>query len=298
MIPFTSFAQNFEDVILWRALRQVRQGFYVDCGAYHPEKHSVTKAFYDRGWRGINVEPVPSLMREFVADRPADININIALSDDAKGAAFYEILDTGLSTFSPQIARQHIDAGFVGRRIDVATAPLSKVLETYAPGEIHFLKIDVEGAERLVIDGLNLHLHRPWIILVEATHPLSDQPNHLGWEPSLLSQNYDFVYFDGLNRFYLAQEHSDLRDKLAIPPNTFDNFVQADHLRELEYARGEAAVMRRSTSWRLTAPLRFCKTTMKMTQARLNGWIVDLARDDRTQADRNEICGGVVLDGP
>ena len=44
---FISYAQNFEDVILWRALNHVENGFYVDVGAMDPTEHSVTKAFYN-----------------------------------------------------------------------------------------------------------------------------------------------------------------------------------------------------------------------------------------------------------
>ena len=55
--PFVSHAQNFEDVMLHRALRHVTKGFYVDIGADHPTDLSVTKAFYDRNWRGIGLIP-------------------------------------------------------------------------------------------------------------------------------------------------------------------------------------------------------------------------------------------------
>ena len=56
-MTFISYAQNFEDVMLWRALRGVENGSYIDVGAADPEVHSVTAAFYKRGWRGVNVEP-------------------------------------------------------------------------------------------------------------------------------------------------------------------------------------------------------------------------------------------------
>ena len=56
-----SYAQNFEDVLLWRALKQVRNGFYIDIGAQHPEHDSVSKLFYDHGWRGVHVEPTPRI---------------------------------------------------------------------------------------------------------------------------------------------------------------------------------------------------------------------------------------------
>ena len=58
VMPFVSYAQNYEDVMLWRVLRDVERGFYVDVGAADPEEWSVTRAFYDRGRSGINVEPL------------------------------------------------------------------------------------------------------------------------------------------------------------------------------------------------------------------------------------------------
>jgi hypothetical protein len=49
----------------------------------------VTKAFYDRGWRGINIEPILSLLQEFVVQRPLDANLAIAISDGFDGAELY-----------------------------------------------------------------------------------------------------------------------------------------------------------------------------------------------------------------
>jgi FkbM family methyltransferase len=264
--PFTSFAQNYEDVILWRTLKGVQSGFYVDCGAYSPTSHSVTKAFYDRGWRGINIEPVPHLLSVFNDLRPDDINLNIALSDNSDGAKFYEILDTGLSTFSPATMREHIEAGFVAKSIDVPTASLSDVLARHPAEQIHFLKIDVEGAETLVLKGLDLTCHRPWIILVEAVRPRTQEANHFEWESLLLTQGYDFAFFDGLNRFYVAREHRELGATLAVPPNIFDNFVQIDQLTEVKALQQELAALKASSSWRLTAPLRNAKLLMRALQ--------------------------------
>jgi len=56
-MTFVSYAQNYEDVMLWRALKHIENGFYIDVGAAWPSEHSVTKLFYDEGWRGINIEP-------------------------------------------------------------------------------------------------------------------------------------------------------------------------------------------------------------------------------------------------
>ena len=59
-MSIVSYAQNFEDVMLWRALGHVSNGFYIDVGAQHPIIDSVSKAFYEHGWRGVHVEAIPS----------------------------------------------------------------------------------------------------------------------------------------------------------------------------------------------------------------------------------------------
>jgi FkbM family methyltransferase len=278
---FITYAQNFEDVILWRALKHVDRGFYVDCGAFHPARDSVTKAFYDRGWRGINIEPIPSLLQEFVVQRPFDTNLAIAVSDGSEGAELYEIADTGLSTLFRTIARQHIEAGFDTQVFNVPTTTLSDVLRQFAPSDIHFLKIDVEGAEHLVLRAAGFDRFRPWIVLVEATHPMTQQPRHEAWEATLLNAGYDFAYFDGLNRFYVAKEHSELSKLIAVPPNVFDDFVRVDQIeaeqalerveqaleraeQALERAEQALVTFRLSTSWMLTAPLRKAATIFRV----------------------------------
>ena len=57
-----SYAQFLEDIQLYRALKEIKNGFYIDVGANHPLDHSVTKLFYEKGWSGINIEPSPELV--------------------------------------------------------------------------------------------------------------------------------------------------------------------------------------------------------------------------------------------
>ena len=57
LYEFKSFAEYYEDFILYVILLDIKNGFYIDIGAYDPTKISVTKYFYLRGWHGINIEP-------------------------------------------------------------------------------------------------------------------------------------------------------------------------------------------------------------------------------------------------
>ncbi len=220
-----SYAQNFEDVMLARALGDIDAGFYVDVGAQDPVVDSVTRLFYERGWRGINIEPVGRWYERLQADRPDDVNVRCAVGDHMGILALHAIADSGLSTSSTEFASEHVRAGRTSVIEDVPLATLDSILDAHAPGTIHFVKIDVEGMEKDVIAGFSLARYRPWILLVEATRP--NQPVDVSdrWEPMVLEAGYTLVYRDGLNRFYLANEQMARAPAFALPPNVFDDFV-------------------------------------------------------------------------
>ncbi len=247
-MTFTSYAQNFEDVLLWRALRGVEAGFYIDVGAAHPDTDSVTRAFYDRGWRGINVEPGAEDFRRLRAARPRDTNLPVAAGATAGPATLFAVPGTGLSTLDAGTARACAGLGMEVREVTVPVETLAELCRRHAPPVIHFLKVDVEGAERAVLAGADFASHRPWIVLVEATRPMSTEEAHAEWEPILLGAGYRHAWFDGLNRFYLAAEHHEaLAAHFRVPPNVFDDFVRVsdtDWARRIHEAEGRAAELR------------------------------------------------------
>lgn len=222
-----SYAQNYEDVMLARALRGVEHGFYIDIGAQDPINDSVTKAFYEMGWHGINVEPVTHWFQRLEADRPRDTNLQLAVSDSPGMLHLFEVVDSGLSTTTPTFAQQHVLEGHQLRESDVPCVTLDSICETQQVAAVHFLKIDCEGSEAAALRGASLQHIRPWIILLEATEPNSQKPAYEEWEPLLTDRGYHFVYADGLNRFYVADEHAELDRAFDVPPNVFDRFVRA-----------------------------------------------------------------------
>jgi FkbM family methyltransferase len=230
-MSFISYAQNHEDVMLWRALKNIENGFYIDVGANDPIIDSVTKAFYDRGWSGINIEPIPSHFADLSHQRSRDINLQCAVGASKGEINVWEFPVRGWATASFEVAEQHKASGLtlVSHKVPVTT--LEDICTEYAPQEIHFLKIDVEGFENFVIEGANFSLFRPWILVIEATKPNSIIEMHTLWEESLLSKNYVFGYADGLNRFYVAKEHDELLLVFRYPPNVFDAFARAEQVK-------------------------------------------------------------------
>lgn len=226
---FLSHARNGEDVVLWRALRDVAQGRYVEVGASLPPEPSVTRAFSDAGWSGVTVEPtVPRL-------------------DDA--------LDEHLRPDDP----------------------------------IHLLVVDAEVLAPSLVAGLDLRRWRPWVLVVGWADPPGAEPGPGAWEADVLAAGYRPCLFDGLSRFYVADEHADLAPALsypACPRDAYETAAERDAREErrdlldevlrwralaldgwarrdvpaeddeAQRLRAELEAMRATISWRLTAPLR------------------------------------------
>jgi FkbM family methyltransferase len=275
-----SYAQTREDVLLWRALHNVHRGFYIDIGAHDPTALSVTRAFYDHGWRGINVEPNPLYAEKLRNERPRDVTLEVALGHRPGMAAFYEFGDTGLSTLVKEIADEHMAAGYKATERRVPVTTLAALLDDLGDQQVHFLKIDVEGYEREVLRGADFSKVRPWIVLIEATRPLTSIPSHGIWEPLLLEADYEFVYFDGLNRFYIAEEQTRLKRYFSVPVSICDPF------RDSEVVRLSGAV----------AELERDKVQQAGLVGRLSGVMADLERDRMTQASEAARLSGVVAD--
>jgi FkbM family methyltransferase len=240
-----SYAQNFEDVMLWRALKHVEAGFYIDVGANDPTIDSVTRLFYERGWRGINIEPLRSHIMDLERERPRDINIGAAAGAAIGEIALWECDVRGWATADETVMAQHRANGHSGHSSRVPITTLSAICADHAPHDIHFLKIDVEGFERSVLEGMDLRRFRPWIVVVEATRPNTVEEVHDQWEELVVTAGYRFIYADGVNRFYVACEHSELATAFRHPPNIFDGFVrapliEADSWAETVIARADA----------------------------------------------------------
>jgi FkbM family methyltransferase len=194
---------------LYCALGFKQTGFYIDIGANDPEMYSVTKAFYDRGWRGVNIEPLPSRFRALAKARTRDINLNIGCSDREGELVFgcYQML----STCDPLVMTAMEKEGKTLEKISIAVLTLDMVLDRYyAENEpIDFCKIDVEGYEKNVLQGLNYSRYRPRLFCVESTEPCTLTQSHEAWEEILTRNGYQLGYIYGFNRYYIDAQSPD-----------------------------------------------------------------------------------------
>lgn len=299
--PFVSHAQNAEDVVLWRALGDVvGRGRYLEIGANDPTVDSISRPFYDRGWRGVTVEPVADLVARHRQQRPEDLQVHgVAGRPGADEVVLHEFPGTGLSTTVDDLRDAHVRSGFTGNDTVVRSFTVDRILEDAGhSGDLHFVVVDTEGSEADVLEGFDLRRWRPWVLVVEATVPNTGEPAHERWEPGVLDAGYELCLFDGLSRFYVAEERAELlRHRLSRPANVLDHFVRASDLEqqrltraltdelvrwrtaaltrwseavaaeaagsvdeaELEHLRHEITNLYGTVSWRVTAPLRLAR---------------------------------------
>jgi FkbM family methyltransferase len=210
-----SYTQNLEDYHLALAFRDCKVGTYIDIGGGHPIADNVSFWFYERGWRGVVVEPLTELAALYERLRPRDVILR-DLVGERRGESEFYVVDRlhGLSTTIAQHAQL---AGELGASYRVERRPittLAEICERHSLVSVDFLKIDVEGGEGAVLRGGDWKRFRPGIVVAEAVTPGSGQPSWHDWEPFLIAQGYRFVLFDTLNRFYVAEERQDLLARL------------------------------------------------------------------------------------
>ena len=227
-MTFVSYAQNFEDVILWRVLHDVEGGRYLDIGAQDPVIDSVSLAFYKAGWRGIHVEPTPAYAARLREARPEEIVIEAAVTDASGPIPFFEIPDTGISTGKKDIAAHHTNSGYKPRKTFAPTVRLDALFDMI-DGDVHWMKIDVEGMEPDVLRSWGESAKRPWLLVIEATYPSTQEPTHHLWSEEVLRRGYTNAYFDGLSCYFVHEDHRELVALFDAPANVFDRFAISSH---------------------------------------------------------------------
>lgn len=163
-----TFSQEGEDRLLERLLPNTEVGFYVDIGAHHPQRFSNTYKFYLAGWRGINIDPMPNIMKKFDEIRPRDINLELGIASKEGTLTYYIFDEPALNTFDEDCALSRKLPIIAKKRVRVRT--LADVFNEYiAPNQvIDFLSVDVEGLDLNVLQSNDWESYRPTYILAES----------------------------------------------------------------------------------------------------------------------------------
>ena len=205
-----SFSQKGEDLEVDKYFNHKKRGFYVDVGASHPERFSNTNYLYQKGWRGINIEPHPTRIKLFSSARKRDINLNVGVSNKEGVAIFYEFEAGSLSTFSKKEADTLLKVGYkLMKKSKIKVYKLNTIFKKYVKSEIDFMTIDTEGLDMEVLKSNDWKIFRPKLLCVETvdfidlltgSSKVSKRKEVISIY--LLSKGYSECLSNGLNTIY------------------------------------------------------------------------------------------------
>ena len=215
--------QNLEDVFLYRCFKNLKYGRYLDVGAGNPDLPSVSLSFYKIGWSGILIEASEANSILLKEQRPTDLVLNLAASNLDTSLEFYEFQVMGISTLDFELASKFESGWKLEYEVKhIQSKTLNSILENHTETSFEFLKIDVEGHEKMVLEGIDLLVYRPKIIVIEAIDPFSKKRISSTFRHILGAASYRFAYFDGLNEYFVSNENSYLLKNFENPISILD----------------------------------------------------------------------------
>jgi len=132
----------------------VTDGFFLDVGSGHGTIGSNTKVLEELGWKGICVDPFPTSMdgRTCVTEKA------VVSSSAGQVVKFYT--HSGLGGIADTLGKWKAEAE-KSPAVELTTTTLGEILaRVNAPSFIHFMSLDIEGAELDALKGVPFDKYR------------------------------------------------------------------------------------------------------------------------------------------
>ena len=142
----------------------VGDGFFLDVGSGDGITHSNTFVLEQKGWRGICVDPFPTN----VDRRTCRLFKDVVYSEGGKRMTFHKAgelagIAATLDTWKPVAEK--------APAVELTTVTLGDILErAQAPRYIHYMSLDIEGAELEALRGLPLDKYKFGAMTIEHNY--------------------------------------------------------------------------------------------------------------------------------
>ena len=190
-----------EDVFVRRFFKKTSKGFYVDVGAYHPFKGSLTYDLYKNNWTGINIDLSKISIDLFKISRPKDINLRAAITDFDGKTFFYEN--------SPINQQNSLIENSNAKKTEIDCYKLNTILENHKIQKVDYLNVDAEGNDFKVISTFDFKKYKPSLVSIEYND--YNFENLMDSDLNILMEKNDFKIVSkfGVTCFYAHKENID-----------------------------------------------------------------------------------------
>jgi FkbM family methyltransferase len=174
----------------------VNDGFFLDVGSADGTLMSNSKALEERGWRGICIDPFPKNME----GRTCQMLEEVVFSETGKRVTFQASGDVGGVTDTLGRWKGH---ALGAPSVELTTVTLGDILEwTKAPSFIHFISLDIEGAELEALKGFPFDKYKIGAMAVEHN---DEEPKRSEIEALMTRHGYRKVHSWYQDDFYIPQ---------------------------------------------------------------------------------------------
>jgi FkbM family methyltransferase len=169
--PIESYSSFGEDRLILKFLAKQPAGFYVDVGAHAPIDYSNTYALYQRGWRGLAIDPDPDAIAAFKRTRPEDTALQLAIGSKPGKVTLHLFNDRSMNTVDEMVyaktlanPRKHHQGDILVERNTLAA-----VLAEHVPAgrTVDFMNVDCEGVDLDVLRSNDWARFHPKLLAVE-----------------------------------------------------------------------------------------------------------------------------------
>ena len=172
----TSHAEAGEDLIVAGILDRfhLTKITYLDVGAFLPIYSNNTYLFYQKGSRGVLVEPNIDLIPELKAKRPGDIVLNVGVGQTEQSTTDYYCMSLmQWNTFAKDEAERRVAESRgkvqIERVVKIPLISINRIMaEHFPPGGPDFLSIDIESLDLAVLKTIDFTRFRPKVICTET----------------------------------------------------------------------------------------------------------------------------------
>jgi len=183
--------------VIFRMFPRVADGFFLDVGSGHGTIGSNTKALEERGWTGICVDPFPTHM-EGRTCRTEKVVVSSAAGQIVK---FHT--HEGLGGIADTLGKWKAEAS-KAPVVEFTTTTLGAVLDgAKAPQFIHFLSLDIEGAELEALKGIPFDKYRFGAMAIEHN---DEEPKRTDILKFLEARGYQRVHTFKQDDFYAPRD--------------------------------------------------------------------------------------------
>lgn len=195
----TVLFRNEDEPALVLAFFPEAKGTVVEVGANDPTQLSQSRAFEERGWQAILVEPHPRYAQRLREQRKGRVFECACGRPEDAGTSLTLYLSGGESSVSTDLMQPHGLARVEGQ-VQVEVRTLDSILDEAQVESIDLLSIDVEGFELPVLQGIDLRRRRPRLVLLEDH--LYDLTKHR----HMTAQGYALMRRAGANSWYVPRD--------------------------------------------------------------------------------------------